>query len=262
MVAFRGTHSRGREFVRNRHSAVVVVKRAAHRRLSPVGGTRTIIVQNSAAAVPTTRTHLHVIRRSSTMDPVQVEYWVFAYGSLCWNPGFEFKDSMVGYVQGFSRKFWQGNIAHRGTKEKVNLRFSYYFSPGARVYVILRVRRSVCHVFRVLSAVSRQYVNGAQPPEWLMQCVRYFHHNIVRAYPEIVLGTTAVAPSPRIPESRKYELLFPWLHVIRSRKRPRVIYASNTHETMFSRQSNGAWRSTEITKNPSSPGHSKPSRFH
>ncbi|KAL4142947.1 hypothetical protein QTP88_005335 [Uroleucon formosanum] len=49
------------------------------------------------------------------------EYWVFGYGSLCWNPGFEFKDSMVGYVQGFSRKFWQGNIAHRGTKEKVTL---------------------------------------------------------------------------------------------------------------------------------------------
>lgn len=47
------------------------------------------------------------------------EYWVFGYGSLCWNPGFDFKDSMVGYVQGFSRKFWQGNIAHRGTKEKV-----------------------------------------------------------------------------------------------------------------------------------------------
>ncbi|XP_025425939.1 putative glutathione-specific gamma-glutamylcyclotransferase 2 isoform X2 [Sipha flava] len=46
------------------------------------------------------------------------EFWVFGYGSLCWNPGFEFKDSMVGYVQGFSRKFWQGNIAHRGTKEK------------------------------------------------------------------------------------------------------------------------------------------------
>lgn len=47
------------------------------------------------------------------------EYWVFGYGSLCWNPGFDFKDSMIGYVQGFSRKFWQGNIAHRGTKEKV-----------------------------------------------------------------------------------------------------------------------------------------------
>lgn len=47
------------------------------------------------------------------------EFWVFGYGSLCWNPGFDFKDSMVGYVQGFSRKFWQGNIAHRGTREKV-----------------------------------------------------------------------------------------------------------------------------------------------
>lgn len=50
------------------------------------------------------------------------EFWVFGYGSLCWNPGFDFKDSMVGYVQGFSRKFWQGNIAHRGTKEKVSIK--------------------------------------------------------------------------------------------------------------------------------------------
>lgn len=52
-------------------------------------------------------------------NAASAEFWVFGYGSLCWNPGFEFKDSMVGYVQGFSRKFWQGNVAHRGTKEKV-----------------------------------------------------------------------------------------------------------------------------------------------
>ncbi|XP_970018.2 glutathione-specific gamma-glutamylcyclotransferase 1 [Tribolium castaneum] len=44
--------------------------------------------------------------------------WVFAYGSLCWKPGFQFNKAVTGYVQGFHRRFWQGNTTHRGTEEK------------------------------------------------------------------------------------------------------------------------------------------------
>jgi glutathione-specific gamma-glutamylcyclotransferase len=47
--------------------------------------------------------------------------WVFGYGSLCWDPGFDFEQAHIGYIKGFRRTFSQGNTHHRGTKEKVNL---------------------------------------------------------------------------------------------------------------------------------------------
>lgn len=51
--------------------------------------------------------------------------WVFGYGSLCWNPGFEFSKCVTGYIRGYVRRFWQGNDSHRGTKEKVSARFRF-----------------------------------------------------------------------------------------------------------------------------------------
>lgn len=54
---------------------------------------------------------------SEPVDPTTI--WVFGYGSLCWNPGFEYSKCVTGYIRGFVRRFWQGNTTHRGTKEKV-----------------------------------------------------------------------------------------------------------------------------------------------
>ena len=41
--------------------------------------------------------------------------WVFGYGSLLWNPGFEVAEQVQGRLSGFHRSFCMRSIHHRGT---------------------------------------------------------------------------------------------------------------------------------------------------
>ena len=49
------------------------------------------------------------------------ELWIFGYGSILWKPGFTYKSREVGKVRNYVRRFWQGNVTHRGTPESVGL---------------------------------------------------------------------------------------------------------------------------------------------
>lgn len=79
--------------------------------------------------------------------------WVFGYGSLCWNPGFSFKKAVAGYIQGYSRKFWQGNKTHRGTEQK----------PG-RVATLVKQKGSLVHgiAFQISEEAALSYLNNRE----------------------------------------------------------------------------------------------------
>jgi len=44
-------------------------------------------------------------------------FWVFGYGSLMWNPGFDHTDAEPGLIHGYHRRFCLYSHRHRGTED-------------------------------------------------------------------------------------------------------------------------------------------------
>lgn len=47
--------------------------------------------------------------------------WVFGYGSLVWNPGFDVSERVLATLPGYSRSFCMRSIHHRGTEDQPGL---------------------------------------------------------------------------------------------------------------------------------------------
>lgn len=57
--------------------------------------------------------------------------WVFGYGSLLWNPGFEVAERVIGRLPGYTRSFCMRSIHHRGSIEKPGLVLALDAQAGA-----------------------------------------------------------------------------------------------------------------------------------
>jgi len=67
--------------------------------------------------------------------------WVFGYGSLMWEPGFEPAERQVAVLSGYARSFCMRSIHHRGTPEVPGLVLALDRDPGASCTgLALRVR--------------------------------------------------------------------------------------------------------------------------
>jgi cation transport protein ChaC len=54
-------------------------------------------------------------------DDNKDDLWVFGYGSLIWQPGFEFEDSALAWVYGYHRALCIFSHVHRGTPQQPGL---------------------------------------------------------------------------------------------------------------------------------------------
>src|SRR5262249_16395134 len=62
-----------------------------------------------------------LMERRRLSPPPGEDFWIFAYGSLMWNPGFTFLESHPALVRGYHRSFCVESTHYRGTKERPGL---------------------------------------------------------------------------------------------------------------------------------------------
>lgn len=57
--------------------------------------------------------------------------WVFGYGSLLWNPGFEVAEKRLATLEGYHRSFSMRSVTHRGSYEAPGLVLALDADPDA-----------------------------------------------------------------------------------------------------------------------------------
>lgn len=98
----------------------------------------------------------------------QREYWVFAYGSLIWNPGFEPAERRIARLDNYTRRFGLTSRHYRGTPERPGLVLGLDWALGESCTgVALRVDpaddRRVRHYLAERELVSYAYFETLNP---------------------------------------------------------------------------------------------------
>ncbi len=93
--------------------------------------------------------------------------WVFGYGSLMWNPGFEWEDRQIARLQGFHRSFCMRSVHHRGTPDCPGLvlaldRMAGHHCDGVAYRVVAGAEAHTLDYLRERELVSSAYLETIQ----------------------------------------------------------------------------------------------------
>ncbi|MGH6926868.1 MAG: gamma-glutamylcyclotransferase [Dongiaceae bacterium] len=97
--------------------------------------------------------------------PPGEDFWIFAYGSLMWNPGFSFRESHPALLRGYHRAFCVSSEHYRGTPEKPGLVLGLDRGGACRgraYRIVAAHRKSVCDYLH-----EREMLSGIYDPRWL-----------------------------------------------------------------------------------------------
>jgi glutathione-specific gamma-glutamylcyclotransferase len=97
--------------------------------------------------------------------PKGAGWWVFAYGSLLWNPIFPFAESRRANVHGLHRRFCLWSLASRGTPTAPGLVLGLDRGGSCRG-VVYRLHAG-CALDELHLLWRREMVTGAYEPRWL-----------------------------------------------------------------------------------------------
>ena len=106
-----------------------------------------------------------LIERRRLSPPPGEDFWVFAYGSLMWNPGFPFLESHPALVRGYHRSFCVESTHYRGTKEKPGLVLGLDRGGACRgrAYKVCRTQGTTVSDY----LHEREMLSGIYEPRWL-----------------------------------------------------------------------------------------------
>ncbi|SRR6266567_2597299 len=97
--------------------------------------------------------------------PANAGWWVFAYGSLLWNPLFPFAEARTALLRGFHRRFCLWSLGSRGTVETPGLVLGLD-RGGACRGVAYRLPPRCAHAELAL-LWRREMVVGSYRPRWM-----------------------------------------------------------------------------------------------
>ena len=98
-------------------------------------------------------------------EPPKDAFWVFAYGSLMWAPGFEYSIRLQARLYGYRRALCVSSCIYRGTTDFPGLVFGLD-TGGSCVGRVFRVDKP--HRLRTYDyLMEREMIRGAYRPLWL-----------------------------------------------------------------------------------------------